>query len=123
MPPKKTSPKEGKRAPPSPIKNAYLVGYNALSAALWLGVLSKTLTVATHEIQTGGTKGFFQFGKKNGFGGLEALGSGKVYDELEEYTRLTQTLAGLEVLHSIFGTSLPCSDCIYHPGYERIANL
>lgn len=108
MPPKtSTRSSNAPRKPtPSAAKSTYLILYNALSAALWAGVLYKTVTVGTHEVLHGGSKGFFQFGK-NRYGGLEALGSGKVYDELERYTRLTQTLAGLEVVHSLTGTNFP----------------
>lgn len=113
MPPKPSKPP----TPSSPLKNTYLLAYNALSAALWAGVLYKTLTIGSSEIQRVSQKGWITNGAS---GPVEAfnkgLGSGQVYDELEAYTRLTQTLAGLEVGHSLVGTShplfpftLPCS--------------
>ena len=87
----------------SPLKNTYLLGYNAVSAALWAGVLYKTVTIGSEEVLNARKAGQLGFGKQNGLGGLEALGSGKIYEELETYTRLTQSLAGLEVLHSLLG--------------------
>lgn len=94
-------------SPPSAAKNSYLLAYNALSAALWAGVLYKTVTTGSQEISKAGTDGWV----KSGEGPLGAiqkgLASGKVYDELEVYTRMVQSLAGLEVLHSLFGASLP----------------
>jgi hypothetical protein len=100
MPPKT----QRKPAPPSPLKNIYLLAYNALNAALWAGVLYKTLTIGTAEVIRASKSGWLSSGE-DAIGALQkGLGSGKVYDELEKYTRLTQTLAGLEVLHSIFGT-------------------
>jgi very-long-chain (3R)-3-hydroxyacyl-CoA dehydratase len=104
MPPKTSHPSSTapRKTTPSAAKNTYLILYNALSAALWAGVLYKTVTVGTHEVLHGGQKGWLQFGKSR-YGGLEALGSGKVYDELETYTRWTQTLAGAEVVHSLLG--------------------
>jgi very-long-chain (3R)-3-hydroxyacyl-CoA dehydratase len=104
MPPKSTPPARKSAPPASPVKNAYLLAYNALSAALWAGVLYKTVLVATREVNAASKNGWI----KNGEGPLGALqkglSSGAVYDELEVYTRLTQSLAGLEVVHSLFGT-------------------
>jgi very-long-chain (3R)-3-hydroxyacyl-CoA dehydratase len=106
MPPKSSSTSSSKPAPPpsSPIKNAYLIAYNALSAALWAGVLYKTVTIGSREVNAASKNGWFTSGE-GPLGALQkGLGSGAVYDQLEEYTRLTQSLAGLEVLHSLFGT-------------------
>lgn len=107
MAPKQTTSTTTRKAKPvassSPIKNSYLLAYNALSAALWAGVLYKTVTIGAHEVLSARKASVLGFGKQNGLGGLEALGSGKVFDELETYTRLTQSLAGLEVLHSLVG--------------------
>jgi len=90
-------------SPPSAGKNTYLLAYNALSAALWAGVLYKTVTIGSQEISKAGRDGWV----KSGEGPLGALytglSSGKVYDDLEAYTRTVQSLAGLEVLHSLFG--------------------
>jgi very-long-chain (3R)-3-hydroxyacyl-CoA dehydratase len=91
------------KAPSSPAKNAYLLAYNALSAALWAGVLYKTASIGSHEVQAASKNGWIS----SGAGPLEAvqkgLSSGKVYGELETYTRMVQSLAGLEVLHSLVG--------------------
>lgn len=63
----------------STAKRTYLVGYNALSAALWSVVLYRTALVLTTE------------------------GPGQVYPAVGEWTKWTQTLAGLEVVHSVLG--------------------
>jgi very-long-chain (3R)-3-hydroxyacyl-CoA dehydratase len=104
MPPKSSSTSKSAPPPSSPLKNTYLVAYNALNAALWAGVLYKTVSIGSREVSAASKNGWLT----NGEGPLGALqkglGSGAVYDELEGYTRLTQSLAGLEVLHSLFGT-------------------
>lgn len=64
------------------MKKQYLISYNAISATLWFGVLARVVLHAAAE-------------------GVE---NGAVYTELERYTRLVQTGAGLEVLHSLLGT-------------------
>jgi hypothetical protein len=64
----------------SSVKRTYLVAYNALSAALWFVVLSRTA-------QT-----------------LAAKGPEAVFPAVGEWTKWTQTLAGLEILHSVLGT-------------------
>ncbi|PZD43652.1 Ptpl, Protein tyrosine phosphatase-like protein (contains Pro instead of catalytic Arg) [Pyrenophora tritici-repentis] len=85
------------------VKNAYLDAYNAVSAALWTGVLVQTLTVGSREIITAQKAGAF-FGSDDWLTATKkGLASGRVYDELEVYTRMVQTLAGMEVLHSLFG--------------------
>ncbi|PSR94609.1 tyrosine phosphatase-like protein [Coniella lustricola] len=63
----------------SSIKRIYLVVYNALSAALWFVVLSRTA-------QT-----------------FVAKGPEAVFPAVGEWTKWTQTLAGLEILHSVLG--------------------
>jgi very-long-chain (3R)-3-hydroxyacyl-CoA dehydratase len=92
------------KAPSSPVKNSYLLAYNAVSAALWAGVLYKTLSIGGNEVNQASKNGWIQ----NGAGPLEAvqmgLSSGKVYGQLEGYTRAVQSVAGLEVLHSLVGT-------------------
>jgi very-long-chain (3R)-3-hydroxyacyl-CoA dehydratase len=107
MPPK-TSPTPAattrKPSPNSPLKNTYLLAYNALSAALWAGVLYKTVTLGAHEINAASKNGWITSGAGPLGAVRKGLSSGKVYDELETYTRLTQSLAGLEVLHSLLGT-------------------
>lgn len=67
--------------PDANLKKTYLLSYNAISAALWLGVLGRVAMWGYHS-------------------GVE---SGKVYENSEEYTRLVQSLAGLEVVHSLVG--------------------
>jgi very-long-chain (3R)-3-hydroxyacyl-CoA dehydratase len=61
------------------MKNGYLVLYNALSATLWLAVMGRVLT--TNYIK----------------------GPSFVYLSTGEFAKWTQTLAGMEVLHSLFG--------------------
>lgn len=63
------------------VKRQYLLSYNAVSAALWFGVLGRVVMYAAAE-------------------GVE---NGAVYGATERFARLTQTLAGLEVVHSLFG--------------------
>jgi very-long-chain (3R)-3-hydroxyacyl-CoA dehydratase len=101
MPPK-SSPSTRKTASSS-LKNTYLLAYNALSAALWAGVLYKTVAIGTNEVSNATKSGWFSIGETPLAALQKGLGSGKVYDELESYTRLTQSLAGLEVLHSLLG--------------------
>ncbi|KAI4933276.1 hypothetical protein J4E85_003681 [Alternaria conjuncta] len=84
-------------------KNAYLMLYNAVSAALWAGVLFQTVTIGANEVVNAQKAGAF-FGKGDWFTAAKrGLGSGKVYGNLEGYTRGVQTLAGMEVLHSLVG--------------------
>lgn len=73
------SPKRGMSAP----KRAYLVAYNGLSALLWSVVLGRTAaTLAANGLETG-----------------PAL----VYPAVGEWTKWTQTLAALEIVHSVLG--------------------
>lgn len=61
------------------LKANYLVAYNTLSSALWAVVLVRTaVTVAR--------------------GGFE-----NVYDNVGEYTKWTQTLAVMEIIHALAG--------------------
>jgi hypothetical protein len=122
MPPKQapvTSPRDQRpsksRPASSPVKNTYLLAYNAVSAALWAGVLYKTVTIGAHEIQTARKAGSF-FGRNDLQSAAAGLASGKVFAELDGYTRMVQSLAGLEVLHSLLGmllsqseVAVPCS--------------
>ncbi|KAF2126415.1 PTPLA-domain-containing protein [Dothidotthia symphoricarpi CBS 119687] len=105
MPPKPAPTPPPKSKPqPSPVKNAYLLAYNAVSAALWAGVLYKTLSIGGAEVLRAGESNALGLGGSNGLEQVKkGLGSGVVYGSLEEYTRLVQSLAGLEVLHSLFG--------------------
>lgn len=80
--PSKTKTKTATSKPTaSSLNTSYLLAYNGVSAALWATVLVKVVIIVASE-------------------GLE---SGKVYAEVERFARLTQTVAGLEVLHSLFG--------------------
>ncbi|GAP86539.1 putative 3-hydroxy acyl- dehydratase [Rosellinia necatrix] len=64
---------------PSPVKNGYLILYNAASAILWLTVLGRIV-------------------------GVNAIrGPQFAYPTVGEFCKWTQTLAGMEVLHSLFG--------------------
>ncbi|KAI3336613.1 tyrosine phosphatase-like protein [Xylariaceae sp. AK1471] len=63
----------------SPVKNGYLILYNAVSAILWLTVLGRIV-------------------------GINLLrGPRFAYPAVGEFCKWTQTLAGMEVLHSLFG--------------------
>lgn len=97
------APNDQRRAKPSGAKNAYLLAYNAVSAALWAGVLYQTVTIGGNEVVNAQKAGAF-FGSSDWFSAAQrGLASGKVYDNLEYYTRMVQSLAGLEVLHSLVG--------------------
>lgn len=90
-------------------KNVYLLAYNAVSAALWAGVLYQTATIGATEVVNAQKAGAF-FGKGDWITATQrGLSSAKVYDNLEQYTRFVQSLAGLEVLHSLFGMFVPPS--------------
>jgi very-long-chain (3R)-3-hydroxyacyl-CoA dehydratase len=89
--------------PPSPksvdeinaayLKRQYLTSYNAISAALWVGVFGRVAMFAYHGSLYKG--GWFSEGANAG-----------VYEASERYTRLSQTVALLEVVHSLVGTYL-----------------
>lgn len=67
---------------PKPRKpSTYLILYNFLSAILWTVVLGRTVAVCVTR------------------------GPAFVVFSVGEWTRWTQTLAGMEVLHSLFGAS------------------
>lgn len=103
MPPKSARPASTAAKPSVPPQSSYLLAYNGLSAALWAAVLFQTVTIGLHEIRAAQKAGGF-FGGGGGAAAVKSgLSSGKVYDVLERYTRFTQTLAGMEVLHSLFG--------------------
>jgi very-long-chain (3R)-3-hydroxyacyl-CoA dehydratase len=94
--------------PQSGSKNAYLLAYNAVSAALWAGVLYNVVLIGGHEVGNA-RKASMLFGGGGSNDLVTAvqrgLGSGKVYKEMEAHTRVVQSLAGMEVLHSLFGMS------------------
>jgi len=85
-------------------KSPYLLTYNALSAALWAAVLLQTITIGFREIRAA-RKAVVLLGTGDGaLGAVKwGLSTGKVYEVLERYTRLTQTLAGMEVVHCLIG--------------------
>jgi very-long-chain (3R)-3-hydroxyacyl-CoA dehydratase len=60
-------------------KSSYLIFYNLVSAALWSVVIAQVLRINATD------------------------GHEKVYAGVGEYTKWTQTLAGLEVLHAALG--------------------
>lgn len=75
----KTAAKPAPKPKSSPAKNGYLVLYNAMSAILWLTVLGRVV-------------------------GITAIrGPQLAYPAVGEFCKWTQTLAGMEVLHSLFG--------------------
>jgi very-long-chain (3R)-3-hydroxyacyl-CoA dehydratase len=86
MAPKSRQPQPAKpRSGPKGLNKIYLLAYNLVSGVLWFSVLSRVLTIGKLE------------------GNFE---SGRVYDETEQFARLVQTGAVLEVLHSLLGASL-----------------
>ena len=91
--------------PQSGAKNTYLLTYNALSAALWASILYRVLTLGGHEISNARKAGLLFGGGGQGVIGdvFKGLASGKVYNEMEGWVRGVQSLAGMEVLHSLFG--------------------
>lgn len=93
------SPKRGMSAP----KRAYLVAYNGLSALLWSVVLGRTAaTLAANGLETG-----------------PAL----VYPAVGEWTKWTQTLAALEIVHSVLGMRcVPLPTCFPPPFNLNIYN-
>jgi very-long-chain (3R)-3-hydroxyacyl-CoA dehydratase len=91
MAPKKTAgggssaskPKQPSSASASPIKTGYLVFYNTVSALAWLLVLSRTISIASSH------------------------GTSYVYAGVGELTKWTQTMAVLEIFHSLLGEPFP----------------
>ncbi|OQO14479.1 hypothetical protein B0A48_01357 [Cryoendolithus antarcticus] len=84
--PPRSSSKSGSTIPilkptkiPSSASNGYLILYNAVSAALWANILTQVCVLALGE----------------GYAG--------VFEGLDEFVRVVQTLAGMEVLHSAIG--------------------
>lgn len=68
-----------KPSPPTGLKALYLILYNSISALLWTVVLGRTVLIAAR------------------------YGTSNVYTGAGEFTKWTQTLAGLEVLHAAIG--------------------
>jgi very-long-chain (3R)-3-hydroxyacyl-CoA dehydratase len=59
--------------------------------------------VGGNEINAASQNGWIKAGEGPLGAVQKGLGSGKVYAELEGYTRMVQSLAGLEVVHSLVG--------------------
>ncbi|KHN99493.1 protein tyrosine phosphatase [Metarhizium album ARSEF 1941] len=74
----KPKPEPGSK-PASPLKNAYLIFYNSASAVAWSVVLGRTIAA------------------------LYLRGPAAVYAAVGEWTKWTQTVAVLEILHSLLG--------------------
>lgn len=79
-PPKEQQEAQAVKVIPPSYRSLYLILYNCISAFLWSVVLGRVLSIATIH----------------GYQGVH-IGTGR-------WTRLTQTLAGLEVLHAAIGT-------------------
>jgi very-long-chain (3R)-3-hydroxyacyl-CoA dehydratase len=67
------------RSSASSPKNSYLIAYNTLSACLWSIVLSRTILLTC------------------------TAGPERIYPTIGDFVKWTQTLAGLEILHSLIG--------------------
>jgi hypothetical protein len=84
-PPKPAKPA---KAPLSPAKKGYLILYNFVNAVCWLTVLGRVV------------------------GLLTTRGPSYVYLGVGEWTKWTQTVAGMEVLHAALGTYGSLSVCM-----------
>ncbi|KAM0268884.1 hypothetical protein ACHAQH_009887 [Verticillium albo-atrum] len=73
------APAKPQRKPASPVKNAYLILYNAISAVAWFVVLGRTVAL------------------------FYLRGADFVHLGVGDWTRWTQTMAGMEVLHALLG--------------------
>ena len=85
------------RPPPPPLTKGevakeYLTAYNSISALLWLSVLGRVVVI------------------------LPVTGVESVYEAAGDFTKWTQTVAVLEILHSAFGAFL----YLYH-GMELVS--
>lgn len=74
----------------------YLLGYNVLCAIFWLRIFLSTITALIASPKTSA-----------------------VYASLEPWTRWTQTLAVLEILHAALGIPRPLSELIATPKLTR----
>ena len=95
--PPRTARVDGKKSRPATgPKAVYLILYNAISASLWAIVLARTVRIATVQ------------------------GWEDVYAGVGEWTKWTQTLAGLEVLHAALGKAayLKCCSPSEHKGID-----
>jgi very-long-chain (3R)-3-hydroxyacyl-CoA dehydratase len=70
---------------PFKARNDYLISYNAVSAIMWAAVLGWVVLTATIH------------------------GTGKVFANAANFTRMVQTLAALEIAHSLTGEGLICT--------------
>lgn len=81
---------------------AYLVGYNAVSALLWLAILARAVLTCL----------------------LAADGPGAVYPAVRTMVLFTQTLAALEILHAAIGMCMyiyiNCTVCLLLPTYSLL---
>lgn len=75
-----------KSSVPSGFKKAYLLAYNFVSAALWMSVLLRVIQTAGRDPAK-----------------VLENGSTEVFAKHDSFVRATQTLAVMEVLHSLFG--------------------
>lgn len=80
------------RPPPPPLTKGevakeYLTAYNSICTLLWLSVFGRVVVV------------------------LPITGVESVYEAAGDFTKWTQTVAVLEILHSAFGTLLHLSHC------------
>ena len=102
MAPKKTAPKgQQQQKAPKPMsapKRVYLIAYNALNALLWSVVLGRTVSTIYAR-------------------GLDA-GPAAVYPAVGEWTKWTQTLAALEIVHSLLGESTLPTPLPSHTSYR-----
>ena len=81
--------KRGSARPASPLKSAYLILYNFASAVAWSVVLGRTI------------------------GLLRLRGPATVYAGVGEWTKRTQTMAIMEIAHSLLGR--PPSPRLFFP--------
>lgn len=82
-----------RNVPPS-WRSLYLIAYNSVSTLLWAVVLGRVVLITL--LHGGGTRSGFG-------GGMDWLGGMNVFRGVGEFTKWTQTLAGLEVLHAATG--------------------
>ena len=83
---------------PQTAKTQYLVLYNAINASLWLVVLVRTLHIIVRH--------------------------GSTYDTVGDFTKWTQTIATMEIIHAALGEILHVTGLIHHmanskPGIVR----
>jgi len=84
-PPKEQNDQQPIKVVPPTYRTLYLILYNFVSALLWSVILGRILLITT------------------------LFGYRSVHSGVADFTRWTQTLAALEILHAAVGTSLPTS--------------